>query len=301
MSRPLDLMLTALAPALWGTTYFVTTTLLPDGDPLTIAALRALPAGLILLLWVRRLPPPAQLGRVFLLGAFNFAVFWGCLFVAAYRLPGGIAATVGAVQPLIVLLLARMALGEPIRARSVAAAVAGVVGVAMLVLGPDARLDPIGLGAGLAGAASLAAGTVYSRKWRGDTPLLAFTAWQLTAGGLLLLVAAWWVGIVPPQLTAASLAGVGWLTLVGAALSYLLWFRGVERLAPSTVSALGFLSPLVAVTAGWLLLGEVLSPLQVAGAALVLGGVWAATRPAPATRAIARASSARPALQSCPE
>ena len=301
MNRPLDLVLTALAPALWGSTYVVTTTLLPGGDPLTIAALRALPAGLILMLLVRRLPPPSQLGRVFLLGGFNFTLFWACLFIATYRLPGGIAATVGAIQPLIVLLLARMALDEPIRPVSVAAALVGLVGVAMLVLGPDARFDPIGLGAGLAGAASLAAGTVYSRKWRGDTPLLAFTAWQLTAGGLLLLAAAWWVGIVLPPLTAASLAGVGWLTLVGAALSYVLWFNGVERLAPSTVSAMGFLSPLAAVAVCWLLLGETLGPLQVAGVALILGGVWAATQFAPSPRAAARATTARPALQSCQE
>lgn len=302
MNRAIDIGLTALAPAIWGTTYIVTTSLLPGGDPLTVAALRALPAGLLLLLLVRHLPPRSQLGRVFLLGALNFAIFWACLFVATYRLPGGIAATVGAIQPLVVLLLARKALNEPIRAVSVAAACAGLVGVTMLVLGPDAGLDPIGLCAGFAGAASMAAGTVYSRKWRGDTPLLTFTAWQLTAGGLLLLPVALWFGMALPALTVTSLAGLAWLSLVGAALSYLLWFNGVERLAPSTVSAMGFLSPLVAVTAGWLLLGEALSPLQVAGAVLVLGSVWVATRAAPSPRVTAaRASTARPVLQSCPE
>lgn len=281
MNRAIDIGLTALAPAIWGTTYIVTTELLPGGDPLTIAVLRALPAGLLLLLLVRRLPPPSQLGRVFFLGALNFAIFWACLFVATYRLPGGIAATVGAIQPLIVLLLARKALDEPIRAIQAAAAFTGLIGIAVLVLGPDAGFDPLGLGAGLAGAASMAAGTVYSRKWRGDTPLLTFTAWQLTAGGLLLLPAAFWFGAGLPPMGFGPLAGLGWLTLVGAALSYVLWFNGVGRLAPSTVSAMGFLSPLVAVMAGWLLLGEALSPLQVAGAALVLASVWAATRPAP--------------------
>ncbi|KFL37355.1 DMT family transporter [Arenimonas donghaensis] len=296
MKRAIDIGLTALAPAIWGTTYIVTTELLPGGDPLTIAVLRALPAGLLLLLLVRRLPPPSQLGRVFLLGALNFAIFWACLFVATYRLPGGIAATVGAIQPLIVVLLARKALDEPIRAVAVAAALAGLVGVTMLVLGPDAGLDPLGLGAGLAGAASMAAGTVYSRKWRGDTPLLAFTAWQLAAGGLLLLPAAFWFGAPLPPMTPGSLAGLGWLSVIGAALSYVLWFNGIGRLAPSTVSAMGFLSPLVAVTAGWWLLGEALNPLQVAGAVLVLSSVWAATRPASPTRAMGASSSARLAV-----
>ena len=55
--------------------------------------LRALPAGLLLLLFVRQLPQGVWWPRVFLLGALNFSVFWAMLFVAAYRLPGGVAAT----------------------------------------------------------------------------------------------------------------------------------------------------------------------------------------------------------------
>uniref|UniRef100_UPI0020C2E156 EamA family transporter n=1 Tax=Salmonella enterica TaxID=28901 RepID=UPI0020C2E156 len=89
-----------------------TTELLPQGYPLTVAMLRALPAGLLLLLIVRQLPRGIWWGRVFLLGALNFSVFWWLLFVAAYRLPGGVAATVGAIQPLIVILLARGLLGS---------------------------------------------------------------------------------------------------------------------------------------------------------------------------------------------
>ena len=57
MSRRLDLALTALAPAIWGSSYVVTTLLLPEHSPLTVALLRALPAGLLLLAVVRQLPP----------------------------------------------------------------------------------------------------------------------------------------------------------------------------------------------------------------------------------------------------
>src|SRR5690606_39314527 len=115
MARNADLLLTAIAPAIWGSTYLVTTEFLPDGYPLTVAMLRALPAGLLLLLLVRRLPSGIWWGRALVLGALNFSVFWWMLFVAAYRLPGGVAATVGAVQPLIVILLARALLGSPLR------------------------------------------------------------------------------------------------------------------------------------------------------------------------------------------
>ena len=107
MSRTNDILLTALAPAVWGSTYIVTTEALPAGYPVTLAALRALPAGLLLFAVTRCLPHPAWLVRTFLLGSLNFALFWALLFVAAYRLPGGVAATLGLLQAMMVILMAR--------------------------------------------------------------------------------------------------------------------------------------------------------------------------------------------------
>ena len=125
MARTSDILLTGLAPAIWGGTYLVTTETLPAGYPVTLAALRALPAGFLLLAITRCFPPRAWLGRVFLLGGLNFALFWVLLFIAAYRLPGGIAATLGSLQAMMVILMARGWLGAPIRAGAVAAAAAG--------------------------------------------------------------------------------------------------------------------------------------------------------------------------------
>ena len=58
-----DLLLTALAPMIWGSTYLVTTLWLPPDRPLTVALIRALPAGLLLLAVVRRLPFRAWAGN----------------------------------------------------------------------------------------------------------------------------------------------------------------------------------------------------------------------------------------------
>lgn len=276
MFRFLDALLAASAPAVWGSTYIVTSQMLPPGYPLTDATLRALPAGLLLLLAARRLPSRDWLGRLAILGALNFAVFWAALFVAAYRLPGGVAATLGAVQPLIVLLLARLTLNTPLSSRALFAATAGIGGVALLILGPEARLDAVGAAAALGGALSMAAGVVLTRKWHPPVSSLTFTAWQLTAGGLLLLPAALLCEPALPPLSAANVAGFLWLGIAGAALSYFFWFRGIRRLGPTAVTGFGFLSPLTAVLLGWLLLGEGLSPLQVAGAVVVLGSVWLA-------------------------
>ncbi|KIC11513.1 ABC transporter permease [Leisingera sp. ANG-M1] len=268
------LLLTALAPAIWGSSYVVTTTLLPGHSPLVVALLRALPAGLLLLLLVRQLPPLNWLPRLMVLGALNFSLFWVLLFVSAYRLPGGVAATLGAVQPLIVVFLSAMLLSTQIRAAAIAAALLSIAGVALLVLTPTAELDAIGVLAGLGGALSMAAGVVLTRKWQPPVPPLTFTAWQLTAGGLLLVPVALWTVPEWPVFTAANIAGLAYMSLIGGALTYILWFRGLARIDPAQVSLLGVLSPLSAVILGWLLLNETLTSNQMLGAVLALYSLW---------------------------
>ncbi|QDI77020.1 MULTISPECIES: EamA family transporter [Leisingera] len=268
------LLLTALAPAIWGSSYIVTTTLLPGHSPIVVALLRALPAGLLLLLLVRQLPPLDWLPRLMVLGALNFSLFWVLLFLSAYRLPGGVAATLGAVQPLIVVFLSAVLLKTQIRAAAVAAALLSIAGVALLVLTPAAKLDTLGVLAGLGGAVSMAAGVVLTRKWQPPVPPLTFTAWQLTAGGLLLIPAALWSVPELPAFTAANVLGLAYMSLIGGALTYILWFRGLARIDPSQVSLLGVLSPLSAVILGWLLLGETLTANQMLGALLALFSLW---------------------------
>lgn len=273
-----DLLFTAVTPIVWGSTYIVTSQFLPEFSPMTVAMLRALPAGLLLLLIVRQLPEGIWWARAFLLGALNISLFLSLLFVAAYRLPGGVAATVLSVQPLIVIFVARLLLGSPIRALAVLAAGAGVAGVALLVLSPGAALDPLGVAAGLAGGLSMAFGTVLSRKWQPPVSPLAFTGWQLTAGGLLLVPVVLAFELPVPLPTPTNLLALGWLGLIGAALTYVLWFRGIARLPSAVVSSLLFLSPLTAVVLGWLFLGQALSVPQMAGFVLVIGSIWLVQR-----------------------
>ncbi|MFS8045268.1 EamA family transporter [Rhizobium sp. BR 314] len=296
MNRNFDLLLTAIAPAIWGSTYIVTTQLLPAGYPLTVAMLRALPAGLLLLAFVRQLPHGVWWLKSLVLGALNFSIFWWLLFISAYRLPGGVAATVGSIQPLIVILLARLLLGSPIRSLSIVAATAGIGGVALLILTPNAALDPIGVIAGILGAFSMATGVVLSRRWRPDVSPLTFTAWQLTAGGLLLLPVVLLLEPPLPQLTGANILGFSYLGLIGAALTYILWFRGLSRLEPSVVSSLGFLSPATAVILGWVVLGQQLSPMQISGIVVVLGSVWLSQKAQQVPRAGHTSPASQPAV-----
>lgn len=274
MPRNMDLLLTSVAPIIWGSTYFVTTEYLPSGYPLTVAMLRALPIGLLLLLVVRQLPSGRWWIKTTVLGAFNFSIFWWMIFISAYRLPGGVAATVGAVQPLIVIFLSYLLLGTVIHRLAIVSAILGVAGIGVLVIAPEASLDPIGLMAAIGSAISMSLGVVLTRRWQPPVSLITFTSWQLVAGGVLLLPAAMWLEPPLPELTYVNMLGLIYLGLIGAGITYMLWFRGLSRVEPSVVSMLGFLSPITAVMIGWLFLNQGLSLIQLGAVSVILLSLW---------------------------
>jgi probable blue pigment (indigoidine) exporter len=277
-----DIALAAFAPASWGTTYVVTTTLLPDGRPLLAATLRALPAGLVLLAATRRLPRGDWWWKSAVLGMLNFGAFFPLIFFAAYRLPGGVASTIGSVQPLVVALLSIGVLRlRPARA-VLYSAIAGTGGVALLTISADARLDPLGIGAMLTATSLMAAAIVLAKKWgrpesadgRPESPLV-MTGWQLTVGGLALAPLTLAFEGVPSSVTGENVLGFGYLGIVGTAVAYALWFRGIDRLPPTSVSLLGLTNPMVATVAGLVILGQTLTPLQIVGFTIALGALVA--------------------------
>jgi probable blue pigment (indigoidine) exporter len=255
---------------LWGTTYYTSTTFLIGDHPLLTANLRALPAGLILLCIGRRLPRGAWWWKSAVLGVLNIGVFFAFLFVAADRLPGGVAAVVGGIQPLLIAVLGSRVLSECLGGRVIAAGAGALVGVALIVLRSHAGLDPIGIAAAVLGAVSMAIGVVLTKKWSDGQPPIVTTSWQLIAGGVFL--AAVTIILEPLPVKAPSLsniAGYAYLTLVGTALAYLLWFRGIKLLPTRIPAFLGLLSPIVALAIGGIAARETLTWVQVAGVALV--------------------------------
>ncbi|MGC7097685.1 EamA family transporter [Amycolatopsis lurida] len=273
--------LTAFAPAVWGTTYVVTTELLPSGQPLFAGLMRALPAGLIALALTRTLPRGAWWWRAAALGVLNIGLFFPLLFTAAERLPGGVAATLGAGQPLVVALLAVGVLHQRPSAARFAWGLAGVAGVGLVVLGPAAGFDAVGVLAGLGGAFAMALGVTLTKRWGRPAEVgpTAFAGWQLTAGGLFLVPVTFAVEGAPPAIDLPAAAGYLWLGLVGGLLAYVLWFRGISLLPVTSVAVLGLLSPMVAALLGALVLGQELGPVQLAGFALALTAMVAGQLP----------------------
>src|SRR5690606_4329769 len=268
--------LTALGPVTWGTTYVVTTEMLPPDRPLLAALMRALPAGLAVLALTRTLPRGIWWWRTAVLGTLHIGAFFPLLFLSAYRLPGGVAATLGAVQPLLVAMLAMVVLHERPTAWRLGWGVAGVAGVSLMVLRGAVVFDPIGIAAGLAGTACMGIGTVLTKRWGSPVGALTFTGWQLVVGGLLLAPLTFFVEGPPPAMNATAIAGYAWLGIAGTLVAYTLWFHGLKRLPVTALSFLPLLSPAVATVLGWLLLGQALTPAQSFGFLLSLLAIAAA-------------------------
>ena len=284
-------LVTAVAPLAWGSTYAVTQLWLPPDRPLFAAAVRILPAGLLLLLWRRRLPRGRWWGRAAVLGVLNHALFFVLLYTAAYRLPSGLASTLTALSPLVVMGVAFLVIGERQPRPTLVAALTGVVGVVLLVreAGQSGPVDALGVAAALGAVLSSAVGFVLVRRWTPPGDVLATTSWQLTGGGLVLLPVALLVEGPPPALEASAVAALAYLTLVGSLLAYVAWFRGLTRMDAGAVAVVGLLNPVVGTVLGVLVLGEPFGSGHLGAMVLVLGSVLAAQRPV--RRAAARVGS----------
>ncbi|WP_308023353.1 EamA family transporter [Neisseria oralis] len=274
MTSPAAIFTTALAPLIWGSTYLVTTEFLPPNRPFTAALIRVLPAGLLLLAWTRRLPRRGEWGIVALLGFLNIGFFQAMLFVAAYRLPGGLAAVLSSTQTLMVLVFTWLIDKTMPPKAAWAWSATGVLGIAMLVLSPSARYDGTGILAALSGAAAMALGVYLSKHKKTSLPVLAFTGWQLFIGGVFLLPVALLAEPPLESLSSANIGGYLYLCLFGAVFAYVLFFNGIVKLSPAAVSSLGLLSPVSAFVLGWLFLGQGMDAKSLAGFALVLVSIF---------------------------
>lgn len=268
-------VITLVAPAAWGSTYIVAGQLLPADHPLYAALIRALPAGLVLLALRRKLPTGVWWLRAAVLGLLNFTAFFSLVFLAAFHLPGGVASTITATSPIVVMGLAWILIHETPGWSRAAASIVGLVGVAVLVLNGGSSVEPVGVLAAVGSVVASAFGFVLIKRWPAPVDMVTLVSWQLVAGGLALLPLAVAFEGRPPPMGADSIAGFLWMSIVGTVGAYLCWFHGLTRLPAGTVSLIGLVNPVVATALGIIIAGEEFGYTTAMGMALVLGGALA--------------------------
>ncbi|MGP3965659.1 EamA family transporter [Nonomuraea sp. 3N208] len=265
--------LTAVAPVAWGTNYFVTHEFLPADRPLYGAALRALPAGLVLLALCRQRPRGAWWWRSAVLGLLNVSVFFVLVYAASQLLPTSVASTVMAVSPLTMMLIAWSLVSERPSIGHLAGAAIGLAGVCLMLLTGAGGVSVPGVLASAAAMLVSSFGHILAKRWSAGVDVLPSTAWQLTAGGLFLLPIAAVAEGPPPELSTPALIAFGYVALVATALAFAAWFTGLRHLPAGTVGLIGLLNPVTGVLLGTAVAGEVLTGQQLCGLMLVLIGV----------------------------
>jgi drug/metabolite transporter (DMT)-like permease len=278
--RPVLLLMVII----WGINFPIAKAALAELPPLAFNALRYPLAALTLYLALRlkgriRLPDRSDLLPIITLGLLGNVGYQVFFIYGLDNTRAGTASVLLAGTPIITALLSSLAGHEHVHARTWAGVVATFAGIIIVVLagGPaDAGASSL-FGDLLMLAASFAWAfyTVGSRNYVVRYGPLQFTAWTLWIGALGLVI----IGLPATLATdlgsvsAAAWAGVFYAGALSIGIAYLIWYHGVSHLGNTRTAAYSNLVPVVAILAAWLQLGEVPTAGQVAGAAVIIGGI----------------------------
>lgn len=269
--------------AAWGACFVAIEWGLRDAPVLWFAALRGLVAGaaLLLLATAQRRPAPDGLrdwGRITLLGLVNGTIAFAAMFAGVAGLATGTAAVLANAQPLLILLPAWWLYGEALSRRTAVALVVGFAGLALVSVpggGGDGAL------LSLTAAAAITAGTLLSRRL-GGLDVIVLTGWHFVIGGLAGAVLAAVVEGAPViAWTPRFVAVLAFLSLVGTAAAFVVWFTEVQRARLDQLSAWTFLTPAFGIILAALVLGERPGGWTAVGLFTVLAALWIILRPSP--------------------
>jgi probable blue pigment (indigoidine) exporter len=213
-----------------------------------------------------------------MLAMCNFGVFFPLLIVAIYRLPGGVAASVGGVQPLLVGIITWAVTRRSMRRLDIFIGIAAASGVALVVIRPGASIDPVGVVAALGANVSFSVGVVATKRLPSFPDQFASTGLQMLLAATVLLPVTLAVEGAPPSLSATNIAGFAYLSVFATGVAFVLWFAGIRRLPTQAPPVLGLAAPMTGAGLGWSLLGEDLTVIQILGFVITITAIiYAAT------------------------
>ena len=271
----------------WSSSFSVVKVGLGHAPPVLFAGGRTLLSGVIMsavaFVWGGS-PNLRRDWRVFaFLAAFNVVLFIGAQTFAVQYLPSGTAAVLIYLQPILVGVLAWAVLGEPLTATKMVGLLLGFAGIVAVssggLLDASGEVTPVGVVSGVTSALSWALGTVWFKKYEARISTLWAVALPFLAGGAVLMA----LGLFLEPLSEISWSGplvysVLYSALVGTGLAWLLFFGLVRAGEASRVASFIFVVPLAAVVIGAVVLDETLGPSLLAGAALIVSGIYLVNR-----------------------
>ena len=274
-----DWSLLGVLSVLWGGSFFFNGVVLRELPPLTLVLLRVALASIILLplLWVYRIDFPKGISGwkpFFAIGLFNNVLPFSLIVAGQTTIPSGLASILNATTPLFTVVVMAAAGEEKLQARRVAGVVVGLIGVVILrgwsFDGESGQ--GIGILLCLAGAFSYGLSALLARRLLSNSPPLGTATFQLLASSVMMVIVAGFVDR-PWQLPMPGLATWGaviGLAVLSTALAYIVFFQILRRSGATNVMLVTLLIPVTAIVLGYLVLGEQISPREIAGT-LVIG------------------------------
>ena len=290
MSRFLSSLIPAAFVLIWASGFAAARYGAPYAEPLAFVAVRLalvalVLAGLALALRARWPRSAAGWGDGMVAGVLMQGIYVAGVFWSVHRgLPSGIAALVGSLQPLLTAAVSQPLLGERVTPRRWAGIGLGFLG-AGLVLGPKlgavdgAGIPPDALAVSLAAMLAMTAGTLWQKRRGAGADLVANACLQFVGGTAFAIPLALVAGETHLTLSLPLGLGMAWSVLVNSVGGILLLLALIRRGAVAGVASLLFLVPPVSAVIAYLMFGETLTPVQIAGMAVAAAGVGLASGP----------------------
>ncbi|MEZ8018348.1 DMT family transporter [Vibrio splendidus] len=264
-------ILLAMIPAFfWGTTYAVTQFTLQEWPPLLLGALRALPAGLLLLAVKPTLPKKGEWQIIFTLGLINIATFFGLIFVMALTLPSAISG-VGMISVPVFAMIFHWVVKKQRPHLIQALSGIGLITLAWILFNPSQiALNPIGLGAMFAAIMCIVIGSSITKSLGNRMHWWKVLTWQLILGGTILSVASGVHAFIDPQpyvnavthFDSRNAMGLLWVIGLNTALGYGMYVWLLQRMSVVDFTFGGIANPVAGIVTGMVLMGESFTPVQ---------------------------------------
>lgn len=211
-------------------------------------------------------------------GLFAIGLSNGLLFVGQGSVSSGVGAILFALVPIFSPLFAGVLLSdERLSTAGAVGTLVGLVGVGLVIdITPATVVETFNGGAMiiLAGAMSLALGTVLVRRANPSLSSTVRTAWALPISALLVHALSAGAGESPAAIewTLGAIVAIGYLSICAGAIAYIAYFGLLDEIGATHASLVFYVSPIFATLGGWLLLGEALSVTTITGFGVVVVG-----------------------------
>lgn len=266
---------------LWATGFIGAGLSMPYAEPFTFMAIRFVIAVSIMTIWAfasRSVWPTgnallhAAIAGSLIHGAYLSALFWA----VHHGLPAGMSGLVAGLQPMLTTLIAAILLGERATGKQWLGLIIGFSGVAMVVwpkFSAGSGVDPQSLAAAFVAVLAISTGTVWQKRFGTAVDLKSATAVQYMAAAALTIICAFLFETRVVVWSPSLIFALVWLTLAISICAILALLVMIREGAMSKVASLFYLVPGTAAIMAWLIFGETLGPIQIAGMVVTTLGV----------------------------